>query len=134
MYKDKDYQKKYRESHKDKMKATGRAWYLNNLELSKERQRVRTANRTPIEKIAEKNYQNKWRADPEFKMYIEGQFKDGMTWNNWSLKGWHLDHKIPLAFFDLTDREQLLHAVHYTNLQPMWAKENIRKSNKVPTL
>src|SRR3990167_7402623 len=63
MYKDKDYQKKYRESHKDKMKATGRAWYLNNLELSKERQRVRTANRTPIEKIAEKNYQNKWRAE-----------------------------------------------------------------------
>lgn len=68
---------------------------------------------------------------PELKMYLEGQFKDGMTWENWSFTGWHLDHKIPLAFFDLTDRSQLLQAVHYSNLQPMWAKENMSKHSKV---
>ena len=68
---------------------------------------------------------------PELKFYLEGQFQDGMTWDNHSLEGWHIDHKIPLDFFDLTNREQFLQAVHYTNLQPMWAKENIRKSNKV---
>lgn len=68
---------------------------------------------------------------PELKFYLEGQFQDGMTWANWSLFGWHIDHKVPLDFFDLTDREQFLQAVHYTNLQPMWAKENLEKSNKI---
>ena len=68
---------------------------------------------------------------PELKFYLEGQFQDGMTWENHSRTGWHIDHKVPLDFFDLTDREQLLQAVHYTNLQPMWAKENIKKSNKI---
>ena len=67
----------------------------------------------------------------ELKMYLEGQFKDGMTWENWSIKGWHIDHKIPLAFFDLTNREQFLQAVHYSNLQPMWAKENWSKGAKI---
>lgn len=69
---------------------------------------------------------------PELKFYLEGQFQDGMTWGNWSLKGWHIDHKIPLDFYDLADREQFLQACHYTNLQPMWAKENIKKSNILP--
>ena len=68
---------------------------------------------------------------PELKFYLEGQFQDGMNWDNWSLRGWHIDHKIPLAFFDLTDREQFLQAVHYTNLQPMWAKKNLSKGKKV---
>ncbi len=67
----------------------------------------------------------------ELKMYLEGQFKDGMTWDNWSVRGWHIDHKVPLAFFDLTDREQFLKAVHYTNLQPLWALVNLRKSAKI---
>lgn len=64
----------------------------------------------------------------ELKMYLEGQFKDGMTWNNWSLRGWHIDHKVPLAFFDLSNRKQLLQAFHYTNLQPLWATENLVKN------
>ena len=70
----------------------------------------------------------------ELKFYLEGQFKDGMTWDNWSLKGWHIDHKIPLDFYDLTDRQQLLKACHYTNLQPMWAKENLSKGAKITTI
>ena len=67
----------------------------------------------------------------ELKFYIEGQFQQGMNWENWSFEGWHIDHRIPLAFFDLTDREQLLRAVHYTNLQPMWANDNLKKSDKM---
>ena len=74
----------------------------------------------------------------ELKFYLEGKFQDGMTWDNHSFTGWHLDHIIPLSFFDLTDREQLLQAVHYTNLQPMWAKENLQKGKsikiEIPTL
>jgi len=68
---------------------------------------------------------------PELKAHLESQFLQGMSWDNYGLFGWHIDHKIPLAFFDLTDREQFLRAVHYTNLQPMWAGENIKKSNKI---
>lgn len=66
-----------------------------------------------------------------FRSYIESMFKPGMTWDNWTLDGWHLDHVQPLSSFDLTDREQFLKAVHYTNLQPLWAHENLSKSNKV---
>ena len=68
---------------------------------------------------------------PELKSHLEGQFQDGMTWKNHSRVGWHIDHKIPLDFYDLTNREQFLLAVHYTNLQPMWAIENLKKGNKI---
>ena len=66
----------------------------------------------------------------EFKIYIENKFKDGMTWKNHGIFGWHIDHRLALANFDLTNREQFLEACHYTNLQPMWYMENIKKSNK----
>jgi hypothetical protein len=64
---------------------------------------------------------------PELRVHLEKQFQNGMTWDNWAVDGWHIDHKIPLTFFDLTIRGQLLKAVHYTNLQPMWAGENLSK-------
>lgn len=69
----------------------------------------------------------------ELKYYLEGKFTEGMSWNNYGREGWHIDHEVPLSFFDLTDREQFLRACHYTNLQPMWAVDNLRKSNKIST-
>jgi hypothetical protein len=67
----------------------------------------------------------------EFKSYLESKFQSGMSWDNWTTDGWHIDHIKPLASFDLTDRNQLLEACHYTNLQPLWAKDNIIKSDKI---
>ncbi len=64
----------------------------------------------------------------ELKAHIEAQFTEGMTWENRGLKGWHLDHIRPLAAFDLSKPEELAIACHYTNLQPLWAEENMRKS------
>ena len=63
--------------------------------------------------------------------YLESKFTSGMTWKNHKLYGWHIDHIIPLSSFDLTDRDQYLKACHYTNLQPLWAVDNIRKGNKL---
>ncbi len=63
------------------------------------------------------------------KDYLEKQFKPGMTWENWSHDGWHIDHIIPLNSFDLLDKDQLLKACHYTNLQPLWAAENCSKQD-----
>lgn len=71
------------------------------------------------------------------RFWIELQFYDNpetgekMSWETNKRYGWHLDHIIPLSFFDLTDREQFLKAAHFTNLQPLWAKENLIKGNRV---
>lgn len=68
----------------------------------------------------------------ELKLHIEKQFQPYMDWENWKLvEGWHIDHIIPLSHFDLTNREQFLKACHYTNLQPLWAEDNLKKSNKL---
>jgi DNA-directed RNA polymerase subunit RPC12/RpoP len=63
--------------------------------------------------------------------HLEKQFTEGMTWSNYGLHGWHVDHIIPVSYFDLSDPEQQKRAWHYTNLRPMWAGDNIRKSNKI---
>lgn len=59
--------------------------------------------------------------------HIESQFVEGMSWDNRNL--WHIDHKIPLI--SAKTEEELYKLCHYTNLQPMWAVENIRKGGKV---
>jgi len=67
----------------------------------------------------------------ELKTHLESKFQEGMSWSNWSRTGWHIDHIIPLDSFNLQNREEFLKAIHYTNLQPLWAEENIIKNNKI---
>lgn len=66
-----------------------------------------------------------------FVAHIEARFHPGMTWQNHGHSGWHFDHIVPLSSFDLTDEEQLKKGCHYTNVQPLWAADNIRKGGKV---
>lgn len=76
---------------------------------------------------------------PELKVHLEKQFTEGMTWENQG--EWHLDHKIPLdaagvwnldktISIELTE-PRVYQLCHYTNLQPLWGSDNIRKSNKL---
>lgn len=60
--------------------------------------------------------------------HIESQFKPGMSWDNRSHKGWHIDHIIPICSFDLTDESQCKRCWHYTNFRPVWAHENHSKN------
>jgi hypothetical protein len=66
----------------------------------------------------------------DLKQYLEKQFKEGMTWENYGLKGWHIDHIKPCSLFDLSDIEQQKQCFHYTNLQPLWWYDNLKKRAK----
>jgi hypothetical protein len=67
----------------------------------------------------------------QLKQHLEQQFKEGMTWEN---KGkWHIDHIIPIKYKENGEEpslEEIIKRLHYTNLQPLWASENISKGNR----
>lgn len=58
----------------------------------------------------------------EFKIHLENQFTDGMTWENQG--EWHLDHIYPVSL--AKNEEELIKLNHYTNFQPLWAEDNLK--------
>lgn len=64
------------------------------------------------------------------RQHLESLFKPGMSWSNYGFFGWHIDHKRPCASFDLSDTAQQRQCFHYTNLQPLWWRENLSKKDK----
>jgi hypothetical protein len=64
----------------------------------------------------------------ELRAHIESQFQPGMTWDNWARFGWHLDHVKPIASFDRPDHPDCW---HYSNLQPLWWKDNLEKGARL---
>lgn len=76
----------------------------------------------------------------EFVQHIENQFEDGMCWDNYGrsttkcIRCWHLDHIVPAMYKESADDiitvDVIIERSHYTNFQPMWADENISKSNR----
>lgn len=69
----------------------------------------------------------------ELKTHLEKQFQPGMTWENYGLHGWHIDHKIPKAVFNF----ETIHDLDFkkcwklSNLQPLWAVDNLKKQAKL---
>jgi hypothetical protein len=64
----------------------------------------------------------------QLKAHLESQFLSGMNWDNYG--EWHIDHIDAISKFDLINTEELKKACHYSNLQPMWAKDNLSKGDK----
>lgn len=67
----------------------------------------------------------------ELKIHFEAQFTKDMNWDNYGLNGWEIDHRIPCASYDLSNKKQQKVCFHYSNLQPMWAEENRSKADKI---
>lgn len=68
----------------------------------------------------------------ELKAHLESLFSPGMSWDNYGAQGWHIDHIMPCSSFDLLNPAQQAECFHYTNLQPLWAKDNLMKSDRSP--
>lgn len=63
------------------------------------------------------------------KKHLESQFTEGMTWENYGIGGWEIDHILPCARFNLNKIEEQKRCFHYSNLQPLWYYENRAKNN-----
>lgn len=150
-----DKGKRYRENNKEKVIERSRNWRKNNpdynsiyyqknkdkinqkvLEKTKSDPtfKLRRLHRSKLNKILLSKKTKKTfdiiGCSPEFlKEHLEKQFKDGMTWDNHGLFGWHIYHIIPLS--SAKTEEEIYKLCHYTNLQPLWAEENLKKSNKL---
>jgi 5-methylcytosine-specific restriction endonuclease McrA len=65
----------------------------------------------------------------ELKTHLESLFTEGMSWDNYGQTGWVIDHIRPLASFDIVNKEEMTKAWTLSNLQPLWASENSKKSS-----
>jgi len=144
--KDKQISKKWRLDNKKKSSDLISSWKKNNskrlLDKEKERKkndplfRLKTNLRSMISTHCRRGgYKKQDRAYnmlgctfDYFKNYIESLFKSGMSWENRS--EWHLDHIIPIA--SAKTYEEIVKLNHYTNFQPLWAKENQLKGAQLP--
>lgn len=68
---------------------------------------------------------------PDFRIYLESLFEAGMSWDNYGPNGWHIDHIMPCAIFDLTRADHQRRCFHFSNMQPMWAADNLAKGKKI---
>jgi len=126
----------YALKNKEKLLAARRIWEKNKIESDsnylmqkKLRSRVRMAMKCSGLKKSKRTEDLIGCSIVELRSYIQNVFEDGMTWDNWSQRGWHIDHKIPISWFNLKNESCMMKAFHFTNMKPMWAKENILKSN-----
>jgi len=67
----------------------------------------------------------------ELKAHIEALFQPGMSWENYGRGGWEIDHIKACAGFDLTDSDQCRACFHYSNLRPLWFKDN-QAARRIP--
>jgi hypothetical protein len=146
-----EYQKEYKKNNLDKVIEQNKLYYNKNKEKLNKLNYIRTKNRRkddPIFKLRSNlnvrirlfmKSVNIIKNNTTFdiigctsqflKEHLENQFVGDMNWNNHGLFGWHIDHIIPLS--SAKTEEELYKLCHYSNLQPLWAEDNLKKSNKI---
>lgn len=125
------YQKSYHQAHKEDRAINERERYYADLQFKLAKNlRARLNNALNDHYKAGSAVNDLGCSIEELKKYLESKFKPGMSWDNWSKDGWHIDHIKPLASFDLSDPNQFKEACNYKNLQPLWAEENLSKGAK----
>ena len=144
----KEYQKKHYELNKENYIKRAKVWRDNNKERSNllvnVRNKIRkkedvlfklkTKLKTDIYISLKRKKKSKTLEQiiglslTEYKKHIENQFEDWMSWDNWGLHTWHIDHIIPLSSAKTEEEVYLLW--NYTNLRPLSANENLKKGNK----
>ena len=139
----KQYRREYYSAHKKQIKKQVQEWRHKNRDY--ENQYYAKKRKDPLYKIAHnlrsrlydflkgrikhKNTQTLTGCSfKELMSHLESKFTKGMSWDNYGK--WHIDHIKPLASFDLLKPKELEKACHYSNLQPLWAKDNLKKGNK----
>jgi len=116
---DKEYQKKYRKQKKIRDPLFKlRCNIGSNIQIAIKKQGY--SKKTNTYKILGCSFK-------EFKIHLEIKFTKGMNWNN--IGQWHLDHIYPVSL--AKDEQHLIQLNHYTNFQPLWAIDNIKKGNKI---
>jgi hypothetical protein len=141
----KEQDREYRRVNKEKIKLRKRKYWENHRdEINEKRRRYLDENLSA--KIASRVRTRVWIAIknknlslPEYlgcsieelKSHLESLFTPGMSWENYGKYGWHIDHIVPISIFDLTNPEELRKACHYTNLQPLWWRDNIIKGARL---
>jgi hypothetical protein len=143
-----EYKKRHYELNKEKYLKKSKDWVINNKERAKksvnERNKIRkkedilfklrTKLKTDIYISLKKRKKSKTLEQiiglsvDDYKKYIENQFEDWMTWENWGLYTWHIDHIVPLSSAKTEEEVYLLW--NYTNLRPLSANENLKKGKK----
>ncbi len=142
---------KYAKNNPDKIKQKNKNWRDNNKEhirlydynykknkrikdtnfriITIHRSRIQSAIKNQSGAKAFKTIELLGCAVKECRKHIEKQFLKNMSWDNYGK--WHIDHILPCNSFDLTDPKQQKICFHYTNLQPLWAIDNIKKGSKI---
>jgi hypothetical protein len=124
--KNRDKRRAISKRHKEKMKNTSPEWVLH------QRMRARIRSALIGDGFVKKNSTEEILgcSSEYLKKHIERQFHDGMSWEN--INNIHIDHIIPLV--SAKTEEEVLRLCHFTNLRPMWAKDNLSKGDKIEFL
>ena len=151
--------KVYRDNNKEKVLNSTREWITQNYERYLQKKREYNKSEIGLEKKRNNYHKNKeknnyiiaWRrvlintikrvgtskegktnellgySAIQLKEHIEKQFVEGMCWENWG--EWHIDHIKPVSSFDKSEKMFIINSLD--NLQPLWAVDNLKKSNKI---
>jgi len=136
--------RRYRERHPERVAACKKAWRLANPKKVAKHRGESYARHRQVRSLSLKlaNVTNGGKCTArlrallgcsatQFRQWLESNFRDGMAWSNYGLEGWHVDHIIPISFFNQHDKVEQKQCWHYTNMRPLWADENRKKGVKI---